>query len=218
MDLYVIMAKYKNIVWDWNGTLLDDVAVGVDTLNEMLVKRGLPRLSAEEYKDRFGFPVEKFYHDIGFDMEKESLHELSLDFVETYDKYAVSLALNPDVPEVLAGIRRAGLRQYILSALREDLLLQMLREYGIAAYFEEACGSDNIYAAGKIERGQRMVEMLDICPAETLMVGDSLHDAEVAQALGFDCILFSGGHNSGRRLQEKAPVVHRLQELERFYL
>lgn len=212
------MARYKNIVWDWNGTLLDDVAVGVDTLNEMLEKRGLPRLSAEEYKDRFGFPVEKFYHDIGFDMEKESLHELSVDFVDTYDRYAVALALNPDVPDVLSEIRRAGVKQYILSALREDLLRQMLRDYGIAAYFEKACGSDNIYAAGKIERGRRMVETLDICPAETLMVGDSVHDAEVAQALGFDCVLFSGGHNSERRLREKAPVIHRLKELERFYL
>ncbi len=211
------MARYKNIVWDWNGTLLDDVAVGVDTLNEMLGRRALRLLSVEEYKDRFGFPVVEFYQKIGFDMEKEPLHELSLDFVSTYNKYATSLELNSDVPEVLDNIRRMGIKQYILSALREDLLQQMLQSFDIDSRFDKACGSDNIYEAGKIERGQRMLEVLDICPAETLMVGDTVHDAEVAKALGFGCVLFTGGHNSEWRLREKAPVVRQLKDLERFW-
>lgn len=208
--------RYKNIVWDWNGTLLDDVEIGVNTLNDMLSRRELHQLSVDEYKDQFGFPVVEFYQKVGFDMEKESLHELSVDFVATYDKYATSIALNSDVPEVLAALQQAGIKQYILSALREDLLLQMLRDFDIDSRFDQACGSDNIYAAGKIERGQRMVKALDICPAETLMVGDTIHDAEVAKALGFGCVLFSGGHNSEWRLLEKAPVIHQLRDLNRF--
>ena len=43
--------KYKNVVWDWNGTLLNDVKVGVNTLNDMLGRRGLPLLSVEDYKE-----------------------------------------------------------------------------------------------------------------------------------------------------------------------
>ena len=95
----MIEQKYKNIVWDWNGTLLDDVDTGVRTLADMLARRGLCPLSLEEYKAQFGFPVEEFYHKVGFDMEKESMHELSVDFVETYDKFAGHLALNPEVRE-----------------------------------------------------------------------------------------------------------------------
>lgn len=205
--------RYKNIVWDWNGTLLNDVEVGVNTLNDMLERRGLSQLSIQQYKDQFGFPVVDFYHKVGFDMERESLHDLSIDFVKTYDSYATGVELNPQVREVLAGIQKIGVKQYILSALREDLLQQMLREFEIDSRFDRACGSDNIYAAGKIERGERMLDCCDICPAETLMVGDTLHDAEVARALGFDCILFTGGHNSEWRLMEKAPVIHRLEEL-----
>ena len=86
--------KYKNVVWDWNGTLLNDVKVGVNTLNDMLGRRGLPLLSVEDYKEKFGFPVIDFYDRVGFDMEKESFHELSVDFVETYDKYAGEVGLN----------------------------------------------------------------------------------------------------------------------------
>lgn len=205
--------KYKNIVWDWNGTLLDDVKVGVDTLNDMLERRKLPLLTYGQYKDKFGFPVADFYKEVGFDFEQESLHELSIDFVETYDRYARKIELNAQVPKVLETIQRAQMQQYILSALREDLLQQMVCDFGIAVRFEQVCGSDNIYAEGKIERGKRMLEQCPICPGETLMVGDTVHDAEVARALGFDCILFSGGHNSEWRLKEKAPVIQQMEEL-----
>ena len=201
------------MVWDWNGTLLNDLQVGVNTLNDMLQRRGLPQMSEGEYKDLFGFPVVDFYHQVGFDMEKESLHELSLDFVETYDKYARNVMLNPHVPEVLAEVKGNGMKQYILSALKEDLLQQMIRDFNIDSRFDQACGSDNIYAAGKVERGRRMLEAYDICPSETLMVGDTIHDAEVAKALGFDCILFAGGHNSEWRLREKAAVIEDLRQL-----
>ena len=175
--------KYKNVVWDWNGTLLNDVKVGVNTLNDMLGRRGLPLLSVEDYKEKFGFPVIDFYDRVGFDMEKESFHELSVDFVETYDKYAGEVGLNEGVREVLAGIQQTGVKQYVLSALREDLLQQMLRHFQIDSRFDRACGANDI------------------------------HDAEVADALGFDCILFAGGHNNEERLQKKAPVIHRMREL-----
>lgn len=205
--------KYKNVIWDWNGTLLDDLDAGVNTLNDMLQRRGLPGLSVQEYKDQFGFPVIDFYHKVGFDLEKESMHTLSVDFVNTYDIYAGSVKLNQHVPKVLAGIQEAGIRQYILSALREDLLKQMVCDFEIGSHFNGVCGSDNIYAAGKVERGQQMLQVFDIFPEETLMVGDTIHDAEVAFALGFDCLLFTGGHNSEGRLLEKAPVIHRIDDL-----
>lgn len=208
--------KYKNIVWDWNGTLLNDLHVGVNTLNRMLSDRGLTPLTVEEYKDQFGFPVVEFYRQVGFDLEKESLHELSVDFVKLYDEYAEGMALNPGVPEVLPDIQETGVKQYILSALREDLLHGLLADYQVRDYFKQACGSDNIYASGKVERGKRMVEAYGLNPAETLMVGDTVHDAEVAEALGFDCILYTGGHNSDWRLREKAPVIHQFKDLPVF--
>ena len=194
--------KYKNVVWDWNGTLLNDVKVGVNTLNDMLGRRGLPLLSVEDYKEKFGFPVIDFYDRVGFDMEKESFHELSVDFVETYDKYAGEVGLNEGVREVLAGIQQTGVKQYVLSALREDLLQQMLRHFQIDSRFDRAC-----------ERGQLILLICPFVPEDTLLVGDSFHDAEVADALGFDCILFAGGHNNEERLQKKAPVIHRMREL-----
>lgn len=205
--------KYKTIVWDWNGTLLNDVEVGHRTLNRMLEKRNMKTMTLQQYKDWFGFPVEDFYKVVGFDMTKESMHELSVDFVDTYEEFAGGMALTPGVAEVLEDVQKAGVQQYILSALREDLLQQMIVDFNIKKCFEQACGSDNIYAAGKVERGRRMVELYGIKPEETLMVGDTTHDAEVAKALGFDCMLYSGGHNSEWRLKEVAPVISEMEQL-----
>lgn len=205
--------RYKNVVWDWNGTLLDDVEAGVNTLNDMLGRRGMPLLSVQNYRDLFGFPVEDFYRKVGFDLVGESMHELSVDFVETYERFGQQVDLNPQAGAVLEGLQQRGVRQYILSALREDLLQKMIGDLSIGKYFERACGSGDIYASGKIERGRRMLATCRIRPEETLMVGDTVHDAEVAHALGFDCMLFAGGHNSERRLREEAPVIHQMDEL-----
>ena len=207
------MKKYKNIVWDWNGTLLDDLMVGVKTLNRMLEKRGLRQVTVEQYKELFGFPVEHFYRRIGFDLEQENLHEISVDFVKVYDEFAPGVGLHREAAGTLKEIRQAGLNQFVLSALREDLLKQMVEEFGLTPYFSQVCGSDNIYAAGKIERGRKMVEMYGIVPEETLMIGDTLHDAEVAEALGFDSLLYAGGHNSSDRLAGKSRVVSELSRV-----
>ena len=89
----------------------------------------------------------------------------------------------------------------------------MLERFGIRDYFEGVCGSDNIYADGKIARGERMLDVYPIEPRETLMVGDTLHDAEVAEALGFNIRLYAGGHNSAERLREKGIVLERMDML-----
>ena len=126
---------------------------------------------------------------------------------------AKDVVLTPGVVSVLSGLKEMGVRQYILSALQENLLEDMLERFGIRDYFEGVCGSDNIYADGKIARGERMLDVYPIEPRETLMVGDTLHDAEVAEALGFNIRLYAGGHNSAERLREKGIVLERMDML-----
>jgi haloacid dehalogenase domain protein hydrolase len=205
--------KYKNIVWDWNGTLLDDVQISVDTINRMLRKKRLDELTVEKYKAIFGFPVKEYYEGIGYDFNRDDWEAISLDFVDTYGELSKDVVLTSGVNSVLSGLKECGVRQYVLSALQEDLLEEMLERFGIRDYFEGVCGSDNIYADGKVARGERMLQVYPIDPRETLMVGDTLHDAEVAEALGFDIRLYVGGHNSAERLREKGIVLERMEML-----
>lgn len=205
--------KYKNIIWDWNGTLLDDVRVSVATINEMLTRRQLPPISVERYRELFGFPVRDYYENIGFDFEQDDWDEVSRNFASTYNSLAGTAVLTENIRAILTEIQHTGVRQYILSALEEKALNEMLLRFGIREYFDGVCGSDNIYAEGKIVRGREMLRDYSIIPVETLMVGDTLHDAEVARALGFDVRLFAKGHNCERRLRENAPVITRMEEI-----
>jgi len=99
--------KYKNVVWDWNGTLLDDVKISVNTINRMLRKKRLNELTVEEYKSIFGFPVKDYYEGIGFDFKHDDWETVSLDFVDTYEELAKDVMLTPGVVSVLSGFTKS---------------------------------------------------------------------------------------------------------------
>ena len=85
--------KYENVVWDWNGTLLDDVRVSVGAINRMLERRGIPGLTVERYRDIFGFPVRDYYESIGFDFARDDWDGVSREFVQDYDALATDVQL-----------------------------------------------------------------------------------------------------------------------------
>ena len=59
--------QYTHVLWDFNGTVYDDMEACLRSVNEMLSERGLPVLSAEAYREVFDFPVKDYYAKIGFD-------------------------------------------------------------------------------------------------------------------------------------------------------
>ena len=64
--------KYEHIIWDFNGTLLDDVWTGIVSVNKLLEDRGLPKIaSVEDYRRVFRFPIIEYYRSLGFDFDKE---------------------------------------------------------------------------------------------------------------------------------------------------
>ena len=88
--------------------------------------------------------------------------------------------------------------------------------YGLDKYFSEVVGLDNDYAYGKIERGFDLAKSLELDSDSTLMVGDTNHDKAVADALGWECVLLSSGHQStDRLLATKSSVVGDLVQLKK---
>ena len=64
--------KYQHIIWDWNGTLLNDAWLFVDIMNGVLSNRKLPLITVDDYRKLFCFPVKDYYKKLGFDLENES--------------------------------------------------------------------------------------------------------------------------------------------------
>ena len=111
-------------------------------------------------------------------------------------------------------VARAGLGQAVLSAYQQSFLTQIVLHYGLEPHFVAVAGLDNPYAEGKAARGRRLLEELGWAPGQVLLVGDTDHDWEVAQALGVSCVLFPSGHQHPRRLQEcGVPLVQGLEEV-----
>lgn len=205
----------KTIIWDWNGTLLNDLDLSLYSVNVLLEERNLTKLSVERYKDIFGFPVVDYYVKAGFDFEKEAFEVPAKQYVKLYAAGASELKLFPDVVDTLIFFKENNYRQIVLSAMKDDNLKLMIHNAEISHFFDGIFGIKDNYAREKVSLGKQVVEKLNLNPAECLMIGDTLHDAEVAEQCGFNCILFSGGHVSKQRLETKEKkIIDNLNELK----
>ena len=204
----------KRLIWDWNGTLLDDVAAAVGALNRMLVKRGARPITIEHYRRRFGFPVRPFYAELGVDLAKWDWDEICEDFHNFV--LEEPQAVRPDARGALELAASLGFRQSILSALRQDKLEAALAANGFLGFFDRIFGVDNLDGASKLDRGRELMASLGPSADTPVFIGDTLHDAEVARELGGRCVLVSCGHQMPDRLAAAGcPVTDTLADAVR---
>jgi phosphoglycolate phosphatase len=208
---------YDHIIWDWNGTLLDDVELCASIMNYLLRKESLPEISLSKYREIFTFPVEDYYKLAGHNFQKNSFEVLGREFMVEYEEKKLGCNLYPSVKESMEYLQTKGIKQYLLSAYKHDTLEVIIKSFRIDHYFEHIAGLDNIYAGSKLELGREMIEK--IIPNDNnekvLLIGDTIHDLEVANGIGIDCLLISDGHqNKERLLKLGIPVMNNLTEFK----
>ncbi|MGB0418982.1 MAG: HAD family hydrolase [Opitutales bacterium] len=205
-----MLHNYKHIVWDWNGTLLDDAWLCVEVLNQMLSQRGRAAITLEFYRQHFKFPVIDFYNQLDFEANSESFASISREFIDHYQsRWLSECRLHPNTQQTLNSIQELGIQQSVLSAAEQTTLLEGLNHYKIEAYFHSIVGTNNIEATGKKEKGMELMRQLACQPEQILLIGDTLHDHEVAEAIGCDCALIMHGHNNVAQLQTaNTRLVH----------
>ena len=190
-----LLARYDTLVWDFNGTLLDDVDLGILCANEMLSRRGLPLIpDRKRYFELFGFPIVDYYRRLGFDFSREPYEVLAHEWIAEYRSRERDLPLRAGAVELLAAVRAAGVPQIVLSATESKMLKEQLADLGVLGYLNEAVGRGDIYAPDKTGLARLWAE--ERKPGRTLMIGDTDHDFACARAAGFDCLLVRGGHSS----------------------
>lgn len=208
------VTRKKAILWDWNGTLLDDTDICVSCMNRLLEKRELSLLDKNRYREIFTFPVKDYYEKVGFDFQKEAFEIPAMEFIRLYHVHLKEADLFPCVEEVLQTFKNRGFYQAVLSAMEHDSLVASLKDKGVYGFFDSVTGIDDHYAHSKLEMGRKLLSSLDFEPGEILFIGDSLHDLEVAGALGVDCILVANGHQAKERLLAATPdVVDKLKDV-----
>ena len=189
---------YTHIIWDFNGTILNDIQAGIEAVNVLLDRYGKKRLeSVEFYKKAFGFPVIDYYDSLG--LERENFATYAPEWVAEYAKLEPSAPIFEGVVDMMEYFRANGYPQFLLSATEREMLRGQVNRLGIGKYFAELIGQDTIEAHGKIGEAKRWAERIQ--PERVLFIGDTLHDFEVAQAIGADCILLAWGHQDRERLE-----------------
>ena len=217
--------KYKHIIWDWNGTLLNDAWLCVDVMNGVLSRRNMPLLTLERYREIFDFPVIDYYKRLGFDFDRESFEVSGTEFIVEYEKRRHEVHLHLKTKQILRKVLTIGITQSLLSAYKQQTLDELTDFFGLHQFFIKVIGLDNHYAYGKIENGKRLMAELrggsdrSYSAEEVLFVGDTLHDHEVADVLGIDCLLISNGHHTREKLEKSGvPVLQTLSEVIPFLL
>ncbi|MDY6801211.1 MAG: HAD family hydrolase [Bacteroidota bacterium] len=188
------MKNKKLIIYDWNGTLLNDIDACINSMNVMLERRNMTLLDKKTYRKLFTFPVRDYYKNIGFDFLQESFEQLSVEYIDLYKEYSIDAPLQQGVLNALEQLKNEGFQQVILSASEQKVLEKQIRQYQLDIYFDELIGLNNIYAKSKLDNAIRYLHETNIPSEDSLLIGDTYHDYEVAKAIGCDYLLVNNGH------------------------
>ena len=199
--------KYKHIIWDWNGTLVDDAWLCVEIMNNILENRNLNLITIDDYREHFTFPVRDYYVKLGFDFLVEPFEVCGMEFIHDFKNRKFEASLYTQMESILDKLTKIGISHSILSAQNQTLLDETVAHYQLQNKFEGVNGLDDHYAHSKVNIGIFWIETLNYDHKEVIMIGDTVHDYEVAQAMGTDCILISSGHNSRERLENTGVLV-----------
>lgn len=214
-----MIKQYKHIIWDWNGTILDDVELSLTLINELLVKHDLPSITLAEYRNIFTIPVRNYYIRAGFDFTRLSFEVVGKMWMDEYEKRKYSCRLFDGITDVMEKIKEMQIGQSILSAYSQHTLEEMVEYFGLNKYFSHIVGLDNIYAASKVEQGKDLIKRIGLKKGEVLLIGDTLHDLEVASEIGADCLLLTCGHQSEEQFRSNnngaavSGILHSVDKL-----
>lgn len=209
----------QHIIWDWNGTLLNDTWLSIKAINILLQRYQLPQITVRNYRDTFMFPVKQYYQKLGFNLLEPSFSQLSIEFIDEYKARMFQLHLHAGSKRVIKLIEALGCSQSLLSAAHQTMLNALTQYHGVHPFFQKVIGLEDHYATSKLEVGQAWMKELHYDPHNVVLIGDTVHDHEVAQNIGVDCVLVNYGHNSCARLAKTgAQVFDNIVELESWLL
>lgn len=207
------MKNPKHIIWDWNGTLQDDVFAAVVGINVLLKQRGMPLVDIQKHRELFSFPARNYYIALGFDLEKENWDEMSNTFIKAFLAEPSTDLFDWTIP-TLSYFKEHSVGMSLVSAAELKTLIKSVEKYGILHYFDNIVGLTDHGAGSKAENAKSLVSTFDIPLDEIYLIGDTSHDKEVADYVGCNCILVESGYESRERLLNSgAKVIPSIKEL-----
>lgn len=204
-----------HVIWDWNGTLLDDLPVTVAAANDALAPLGADPIDADVYRDHYTRPVQRFYERV-LERAMTDAEWAAADVIwrASYMRGLDGAALADDALRALDRVHAAAhASQSILSMWWHDDLADLAARFGVARYMQRMDGNDGASGSKKAGMLKRHIAALGHDPASMVVVGDSVDDAAAAVANGVRVVLYDGGTHHHRELVATGyPVARTLLE------
>ncbi|MEV7102757.1 HAD family hydrolase [Streptomyces atroolivaceus] len=204
-----------HLVWDWNGTLLDDIHAVLGATNAAFAEVDLAPITLEQYRETYCVPIPKFYERLMGRLptpaEWERMDGL---FHRHYSEQRVACGLTEGVEELLIRWQLGGRSQSMLSMYGHEHLVPVVRGYGIERHFVRVDGRTGPSGGSKAQHMERHFEVLGgIAPESAVVIGDAVDDAVAAAHVGARAVLYTGGSHSRSSLEAAGvPVVDTLAE------
>jgi phosphoglycolate phosphatase-like HAD superfamily hydrolase len=202
----------KHLVWDWNGTLLDDLHLVVEATNASLASVGGPRITIDEHRRDFCRPLVTYYSNVlGRQISQAEFATLDQAF---HDAYRVGLAECRLAADAMAAIGSWAGSQSLLSMFFHHELMLVVERHGLVEYLRRVDGlRDPVGGGPKTPHLEAHLEALSVPGGECVLIGDSVDDAEAASAVGARIVLYAGGITDADRLRATGlPVATTLVE------
>jgi HAD superfamily hydrolase (TIGR01549 family) len=203
---YVKGSSFRCVFWDWNGTLVNDADVALNSVNDMLIKRNMPSIDKCFYLQNCTTPIIEFYKKV-FDLNKVPFEDLLKEFNEGYHLYINDSNFMNGAVSVLEKLYQQKITQVILSSSAQKELLTFVKMFNVEKYFSEILGAADYYAESKLERTVFLLSKNHIDPKDVVVIGDTIHDFEIAAAIGAECILIANGHQNKDVLLQCGKMV-----------
>ena len=185
----------KRVFFDWNGTLLDDCAYGIAVRNRIFPLFQMSTVDTiEDYHAQFTFPIRTYYERAG--VTDDNFDAVAHAWMNEYVRCQDEIPLHCDTRASLDRLKKAGFHLTLLTASERNIVLAQLQQYSLLEEFENILALDDIYAKSKVAIGLQYLKECNESPNECVLLGDTLHDAEVANQMGINCLLISKGHQS----------------------
>lgn len=194
-----------HIIWDYNGTVVDDVDASVAAVNEMLRVRNLPPTTKQIYIDTVSLPLENYYSNLG--IKNADMSSLSCEFRDYCEKYNDRTRIFSAFYAAAEYAKQINIKNILMSSLYTKFLLEEVEKYNISEYFDEIIGMDNTLVGTKLENAKNYLNKNKICPENVLFIGDLINDAQIAKKIGANCVLIPNGHNSKQRCLSQGVTV-----------
>lgn len=191
---------FRNFIFDWSGTLVDDLGPVIEATNAVLAKYDVAPLDREEFRRKFRLPYKEFYTDI---LPHIALDELEAHFRPAFDAALTPVTILPHTREKLDWCTSHGIRMFVLTSMDPLAFERQMDDFGLRGHFEATYSG----VLDKREVIHQILEKHRLNPAETAFIGDMTHDIETARHGGIASIAVLTGYNHPEILAAVRPDI-----------